>query len=64
MLIKFLNIIKVAVPLELSNLEILCIDVIYNDFKQRFITANRASTYNVQRTQEFLDYMNNLCDVN
>ena len=46
------------------NLEILCIDVTYNDFRQRFITAYRPPTYNVQQTQELFDYTNNLCDVN
>jgi hypothetical protein len=61
---KNYHFIIVPVPIEFSDLEILCVDVLCNNFRHRFICVYRPPVHNVHLMESITMFLNHLCDVN
>lgn len=58
------NYVHIPLPQEFSHLEMLCTDIICNNFKHRYISVYRPPIYDLHQTCELFNCLNMLCDVN
>ena len=55
--------ICISLPQKFSHLEVLCFDLLCNDFKHRFICVYRPPNYDLQQTKDLTECLYVLCDM-
>ena len=62
--IKKLIYFHVQLPQQYLHLEVLCIDILCNNYKHRFICVYRPPSYDAKLTCDLTNCLNFLCNVN
>ena len=61
---KGLRYIVQSIPEHFAHLELICVDIVSNSVKHRFITVYRPPSCELQHSHDLIECMSILCDVN